>query len=272
MPVEVALACHDDIIHFLIALGAQYNLPVQYAIAMTQNSTAFVSLRDHVFHAVYAADELLGSPSISAAAAKPLHSPLPPSNFDTWKSYVGHLRDRLLAIDGQSQGIAIDDERKYALAVKPYIDEVRALFESLGAKTWDELYPDNPASPNACKSRMTYRQQSYQNTPKSAPRPGYCRNSSEPVPIHLTTLYNDLFEACWADDNQRIQQLCLPGDAGAGQKELLQITVTAVTDTQSYGVYPMCPVTIWALILLQNRGGIARLLRPSCASTTTPRS
>lgn len=237
MPVEVAMARHDDIVHFLISMGAKYNLPVQHAIARSWGNSGFVTLRDEVAHALCAADEVLALPFDTMATVEPLPSSLAPSDFDTWKTYVGQLRDDLAALSVINRDVANSNDRKQALAFKPYIDEIRALFESRGAKTWNELYPDNLAPPDAGKNRTTFAQRAYQNATKSALIPGYCRNGSVPVPTHLTTLYDDLFEACWIGDNQRIRRLCLPDDAAADQKELLQITVTAVTDTQSYGVF-----------------------------------
>ncbi|KAI0059307.1 ankyrin [Artomyces pyxidatus] len=38
----------------------------------------------------------------------------------------------------------------------------------------------------------------------------HTRHSTIPIPIHLKSQYDDLYEACWSGDNARIEELCLP--------------------------------------------------------------
>ncbi|KAI0263726.1 hypothetical protein BC834DRAFT_290264 [Gloeopeniophorella convolvens] len=73
-----------------------------------------------------------------------------------------------------------------------------------------------------------------QSTPATLQVSGYVRyvkHSTNPVPIHLKTLYDELYEACWIGDNARIQELCLPKHIEEGQEPIQIIVQTSSTTT-----------------------------------------
>lgn len=54
----------------------------------------------------------------------------------------------------------------------------------------------------------------------------------QPVPAHTIPLYEELFEACWKGNNERIKELCLPPktEKRSNDAEYLQITCTVRFD------------------------------------------
>ena len=130
-----------------------------------------------------------------------------------------------------------------------YFEEVeRALIEH-GAKTWAELNPAAAAVQENLKanvvSSQTYKApppltmqnasdskeflDKYYKSPSvplsfNLDRAGFL--DSEPAAAHTIPLYEELFEACWKGNNERIKELCLPPrtDNQNNDTEYLQIT------------------------------------------------
>jgi hypothetical protein len=123
-----------------------------------------------------------------------------------------------------------------------YFEEVeRALIEH-GAKTWAELNPAAAAVQENLKANVISSPLAPQNASdseeflakhyKSSSVPlGFtlCREwrpDNESPSAHTIPLYEELFEACWKGNNERIRELCLPPKTGnrSNDTEYLQIT------------------------------------------------
>ncbi|KAG8939662.1 hypothetical protein FRC04_006087 [Tulasnella sp. 424] len=150
-------------------------------------------------------------------------------------------------------------QRAQAAELIPYFQQAVEELEKAGARTWQELYkdlpskweaqygeqdfdPDDPnASPNtpntsargvqAARSDATDpTDAAIDEKPKSFKR--YClfSSSDDQYPgTHLIPLYDELYEACWNGDNNKIRALCLPpqddtAPPPSGTRDLLQIT------------------------------------------------
>lgn len=240
--MEVALAKQDDIIHLLLALGAKCNLPTQTALTRSWGSDHRMTLKDWVASAIKDLDEELSQQKQSSTKiADEVVVKQPNLTCDTWKSYISQLRDSLAALNARVKSSERDETRfQEALSHKAFLEEVLAVFEAKGAKTWSELYPDIPVG-----EKSNYRYVRDDDKDQTAAERGYLRNNGlDQAPKHLWPLYDQLFEACWTGDDERIKQLCLPefvsaSTVGATEKpELLQITVVAPTSGDRWCKFP----------------------------------
>jgi len=128
-----------------------------------------------------------------------------------------------------------------------YFEEVERALIDHGAKTWAEINPIAAAAQEILKTNVS--PQTYGTPPPLATQnvadpdeflsKHYKTPSvpllfvlfkapwlSEPASVHTIPLYEELFEACWKGNNERIKELCLPPKTGKSNSdpEYLQIT------------------------------------------------
>lgn len=155
-------------------------------------------------------------------------------------------------------------QQRQAAALLPYFEAALAELEKIGAKTWDEIFPDEPSSyavehqhdfedGNGVVAQGGRRGLPIRSTtglfgrPPAAPTPSTADETptadlrtkkymmftggswSTEAGAHLSSLYDELFAAIWAGDNDKIRAMCLPPKEGepALYKDLLQITALA---------------------------------------------
>lgn len=229
MPVEVALARQDDIVHLLVALGAQYDLPTQMAVTQSRSSYHHLTLKNWVVRALKDIDKELASTDQRLANTSDAPEVLQPEplNFHSWNSYISNLRNSLSKLKSKKGSKTSDKTRRQEISIqKTFLGEVLKTFEGKGVKTWNKLYLDIPTGDESMSDSY-----SSLNKDGTAAKRGYLRNGSDQVPKHLWPLYDQLFEACWIGDAERIKQLCLPGPASTATNDLgpIQITVVAAT-------------------------------------------
>jgi len=131
-----------------------------------------------------------------------------------------------------------------------YFEEIERALVDCGAKTWAELNPAAAAAQEALK-KDTIPLQTIGALPISVtqnvtdPEEFLAKHYKapsvplsfitltmqwlmvgSPVPVHTVPLYEELFEACWKGNNERIKELCLPPKTDKRNKdaEYLQIT------------------------------------------------
>ncbi|KAG9000610.1 hypothetical protein FRB93_012622 [Tulasnella sp. JGI-2019a] len=125
--------------------------------------------------------------------------------------------------------ITKEEAIKTAKATKmlTYFQDAIAQLELVGAKSWNEIFPDEP-------SKWTSNDEATSNAPTALSPPGaptrrYMLFGSGPLlpaGAHLTSLYDELFEAIWAGNTEKVQEMCLPPseDGKATRKDFLQVT------------------------------------------------
>lgn len=139
--------------------------------------------------------------------------------------------------DANDKKKADEEQRAQAAASIPYLQQALEGFEMAGARTWDEIYKDMPSEwntqygerdfdpddPDAPLHTSSVRVQPHSSTmqsidaiidDKTKPFKRYSlfvADGGEADPgIHLIPLYDELYEACWNGDNEKIRALCLP--------------------------------------------------------------
>ncbi|KAG8950958.1 hypothetical protein FRC04_007022 [Tulasnella sp. 424] len=153
-----------------------------------------------------------------------------------------------------------EEQRAQAAKLLPYFQHAVEELEKAGARTWQELYkdmpsewksqyaeqdfdPDDPSAPSHTSNQGTRRGQLARSSTtdstddaideKTKPFKRYSlfvAGWGEDYPgTHLIPLYDELYEACWNGDNDKIRALCLPpkndtAPPPSGTRDLLQIT------------------------------------------------
>lgn len=124
-----------------------------------------------------------------------------------------------------------DEERLNYLDAKGYLADTESFLLSKGAKTWNEIFPDKPITNkdldadfvNSSVDEERYRQLSVI---------GFYRHDY--IPASLNASYDDLYEACFTGDNDKIQQLCLPLEGSEIASTLLSMSVYVVNPASKW--------------------------------------
>ncbi|SJL01059.1 uncharacterized protein ARMOST_04375 [Armillaria ostoyae] len=229
-PIEIALAGRDDILKFLIAVGAEMNIGTKRSVQRyTQHK---YSLLDWVRFAqswtdkqIQAIDE---SNETSALA-------------ETRRTWCG-FRDQLFADLKQAaeshKKNKRDEERFNYLDAKGYLADTESFLLSKGAKTWNEIFPDKPITNNDLDADAL---------DSSGDKERYCQFPGiyyrhDYIPASLNASYDDLYEACFTGNNDKIQQLCLPPEGSEITNTLLSMSVHVVNPTSKWSATGYTPL------------------------------
>ncbi len=258
-PVEAALGQCDDVAQLLISFGATIDFGLKrslegYSTKRPSDGTVRRAVKDWVeFGLTELTEKILKQesellvPAIAPTASQSVDSPK-----TEWQAYLKEYEDCL-----KIKSSSTDTSAKTALAAKQqaleksmdakaYLLEVQDVFSKHNAKTWNELYPSTKTEELKVQSKTPI--------PPSSPNPEqeewvYVNLSKESfsyrtvrVPQHLVAAYDELHEACYNGDNEKIQKLCLPdGEPEAngveGGESPLNISVRYVTKSTGF-YYP----------------------------------
>ena len=96
--------------------------------------------------------------------------------------------------------------------MRDYLEEVLALLKEKKAKTWNELHPDAERVEDEENNDDTPEPQKFFFDVWSSDW------RTDPVPQEKAPLYEELYEACWNGDDDKICKLCLPPPEGTTRK------------------------------------------------------
>lgn len=258
-PLEVALKVYDDIAQLLIALGASINFGLKKSLEQYSIESDRCTVRDWVDYAVQAISDKIEAGEMEKHPKVP--EAQPPESFGT--GWMGFLRayERSLKVPRNSDEVSEEsslelerkqDELQDLRLVRTLLLEVQAALSERKAKTWNEIYPD-------VKSFRIKESQSQDEDfdPPAAKREFnyvYLSNeyeyNSRGVPEHLLEAYDELYEACFAGHNEKIQSLCLPDPEAAaipGTPSSLNISLRQVNkaapryNTSGELIFFFCP-------------------------------
>jgi hypothetical protein len=222
-PAETAIARHDDVISLLAALGTNLNVIIKQHLSYSPTSS--LSLLDWVRVARTGLSKHILTTEQSVQPSEPILDMASRTTY--WKGCYAALLQEVKTIQSKkARAVALQDHSKILHelnGIMQYLCELEQLLVAHNAQTANEiLYSDQktnvgPAQPQLpepapeASSRYAY------------PSPGYGQFW---VPKHLTTAYDELFEACFAGDNAKIQQLCFPPEGSSTPP--IQISVQTV--------------------------------------------
>ncbi|KAG5637903.1 hypothetical protein H0H81_002731 [Sphagnurus paluster] len=204
-PVETAIAKNDDIAELLIALGAEFNVPIRQSRGDNSDNTWRRTIIDWVRFGVAFMTKKIEDAKTTAEESKEAIS------ATGWKKYHANMvkDDRASQNEMAAQrNHAFTQDRKYQDSLN-YLVDIERVLVAHGAKAWNDLYPEKPSTATIGVNQTQYR---HQNSPAS----GYVLlsksqyGSNNFVPPSLCPAYDELYEACFVGENKKIEHLCLP--------------------------------------------------------------
>lgn len=227
-PVESAMTNGDDLVHLLVRLGASVNT-IPKTIAESSYYKTKISLKDWIDNEIVKLDARINS--LDGPTMLPFKTPPECSGWD--KFYREYYKSLKILTEEEMRKQVLDNERKERerlekleklMDAKAYFVDVKQLFESHRAKNMGKLSEDEA-------SRWRYSPATI------SPNPAYkflsnLRGSLD-VPQHLISSYDQLFEACYVGDHEKIQSLCLPAEGTQPGSILLNISVKMVDNSDN---------------------------------------
>ncbi|KAG8903610.1 hypothetical protein FRC01_009072 [Tulasnella sp. 417] len=264
-PLEVSLADYNDLYRLVLDLepDSVQNFVPRYVYLFRNNTKHHRSLLDFARSAVKRLEPLPSKPAAQAAS--------PSDNTSSWRSVLDMSELEISeikgwdahAIDWEKRNKAIretddascsdrraaaeEEKRAQDASLATYFQKVVEELENAGVQSWEESYQDQPTQPNAHNGGQglaTAELGSTDTTIKEPTKPFkryslFGEGFREGYPgTHLIPLYDELYEACWKGDNDKIRALCLPPTENSalppsGTRDLLQITARVKYTDQS---------------------------------------
>lgn len=232
-PLEVAIRNRDDVVDLLLALGASADFGLRRSLATYSNITERRTLKDWVDFAVLSIthsiedkeskDVVLVNTTMDIDVAKLEEEPK-----TGWKGfheeYVTSLKKPTLKKpeDKNAEEKRLEQAARTAKEelerlgdIKQFLLELQSHLEKRGAKSWKEVYPlVNTEATLPVKHTVAKIEKQVIGAKKERDTfyvyLGTSSYNRQNVPEHLIEHYDELFEACFAGDNDKIQKLCLP--------------------------------------------------------------
>lgn len=136
------------------------------------------------------------------------------ANQPEWKAWIAKSNKatkdfQKKTINWQKTNERINEHAK----MKDYLEEVLGLLKEKKAKTWNQLHPDverkeddpNDGTRDQQKQAIFFEVWS-------------TNWWAESIPQEKVSLYEELYEACWNGDDDKIRELCLPPPEGTTRK------------------------------------------------------
>lgn len=224
-PLEVAIRRTDDLSKLLVSLGASVN------VGLLQSLSRYTSARDRqtigqwVQAAWASIDRELekdDSVVVDASMSEP-ESDTATTPASGWKSFHASYRAHLAKRSPKSSdSAAIFDTTnrlrrqgiEFLEDTREFLSELRDMLVARDAKSWKEVYPDSESDFTGNFPVHRYGSGGHDTPAKSSFRyvllsPSYSYDQQN-VAQHLTSAYDELFEACYTGDHDTIKRLCLP--------------------------------------------------------------
>ncbi|KAG5643246.1 hypothetical protein DXG03_001296 [Asterophora parasitica] len=228
-PLEAALAQHDDIAQLLIALDVEFNIGLRQSLQPSTDTLGRRSILDWVrFGIAFLSNKISPDNELDNSSL--------PDAATGWKKYLADLiRDHkanTAKVTAQlNQGSRDETLRKYEDSRKYLVDIERVLVDR-GAKSWNEIYPEKPSEANKTDGGSQGDDQQNVNSLTYSFLSNYYYSGNN-VPNHVRPLYDELYEACFAGDNKKIENLCLPHEESEGTTPL-NIFIQVAFENQSW--------------------------------------
>lgn len=207
--METAIHRYDPVVFLLVGLGANLNIGIRQTYHRTWAQGA--SILDAVEALVEKIDKDLED---LKQPAKPEIMEVDNADQPEWKAWLTKsnkaIKDFGQKSNEKQQDTKLIGERN---RMKDYLEEVRALLKEKKAKKWEELHPS--AKKKEEKGDGAVKQQEIQVIPFQVWTSSWWASS---VLEEKVSLYEELYEACWNGDDDKIRELCLPPPEGTTRK------------------------------------------------------
>ena len=134
------------------------------------------------------------------------------TNQPEWRAWITKSYKAVKDFEKKRNTSQWDKERinKWA-RMRDYLKEVLGLLKEKKAKTWNQLHPDAETKEGGDDTPQQQKQAIFFDSWTSSWR-------VEPILQEKVPLYEELYEACWNGDDDRIRELCLPPPPGSTRK------------------------------------------------------
>ncbi|KAH9483204.1 hypothetical protein JR316_0005308 [Psilocybe cubensis] len=232
-PLEVAIKNHDDLGKLLINLGVTVDFGTLQSLGRYSDVAQRRTIKDWIDMAIVSIENQIASKNVENVEVADSPMAAPDEEDDKgWMAYYKkhhnreatprpHMKEQEAATKRRQARIEKQD-LEYMQDIREFLVEIQSLLTAKGAKTWAELYPTVESQATieggSSRNRRNFRSLVSHRTVKPSdtlkisyvhlsPKNSYDRN---PVAQHLNSAYEELFEACFSGDNDRVQRLCLP--------------------------------------------------------------
>ena len=208
MPVEIAIRHYDPVIFLLAGLGASLDVGIK------QSYESSWSRKASLLEAVEAIIKNLGTGSEGPKQPAGTESmDVDNANQPEWKAWIAKsnkaTKDFQKTIKWQQNNERINEHAR----MKDYLEEVLGLLKEKKAKTWNQLHPE--AEKKEEDPDDGARVQQKQAVFFEVWSTNWWAGS---IPQEKVPLYEELYEACWNGDDEKIRELCLPPPEGTTRK------------------------------------------------------
>ncbi|KAK7053725.1 ankyrin repeat protein, partial [Favolaschia claudopus] len=250
-PVECALGRHDDVVRLLVDLGGAFNVGTMRALGDNRPDERRTlvewvrwAIKDHL-------------PALISDYDKKIEvNPPEPESSEILSEWKGYLQTSHREKQARSAKYKLERTepsweelaRDRLIAVREYYTDMEKFLLERGAQPWNVVYPDTISTATDKKVDQ------FGNVTFTFGRRGRNDDSDvqylrllnqwnqEPVPSFENALYDQLFEACFTGDNDKVQELCLPADKPSKDATLLQIAVSIADEGNRHSRSGLTPL------------------------------
>lgn len=230
MPIEIAMANRDDVVKLLLDMGAECNFATQRSLQAYGNESS--APLDYARWAQKKALHDLTTNDVAEDESTAVGQVRTP-----WQTYCTKLVNDLVP---QPQANPNESEIKRGKEdTASFFADTERLLERHGAKPWNDLFPDKPQTTNV-ESQFRASDTDGGDEKKDKYHQITTHYSRTFIPRLLNAQYDELFEACYAGDNDKIQELCLPPDGTVSDRTLLSMSVSLVDPNNRHWLTGSC--------------------------------
>ncbi|KAF8654880.1 hypothetical protein AX16_003341 [Volvariella volvacea WC 439] len=209
-PLEAALAMQSDVVPLFAALGANVSAPIYESFHGNESSRRtyidWLNLELSTLNfKIQVADK---TPTSAATSTEE-------SRLSTWRGFLKH---KMQAWEGGQKRFnkATQEEIRKLKELKAYYQSVKRVLNQHDAKTWDQVFPDKLSA-----ARNVVNQEHYERPILDYDKLTYVHINeyNNKVNDFEKERYEELFEACFTGNNEKIQAMCLPPE-NSGQNPL----------------------------------------------------
>jgi hypothetical protein len=245
--LETAIQDEDDVVQLLLALGAPPNVALKSSLGKYVESRDRRTILDWVEFAINHVTKQIKKLEVSMSRSRMnVDKKSRKKSFKTFLKNWQKSQVDAKETQRREEKAKRHDHRKVGAFkdTKAYLEEVRRLLKARGAKTWNDVYPDvestaSPNHPGGYESDIDT--DDLDDEEKKSEETAYqyisTKYSGQFVPQHMVSEYDELYEACYAGDDAKIQKLCLPAE-GAGDKDKKRLlNISVFIDDKTLGHY-----------------------------------
>ncbi|TFK67259.1 ankyrin [Pluteus cervinus] len=255
-PLEAAFATQSDVVSLLLALGASVNIGIKEAHSGEGSRRTYLDWANFYIASVTSAidnmKKTLDEDLETEGGKTPKDEQVDEGEtLLPWEVYREKQMKKILATttQGHSKNPYILENHRKNIQAKQWYTEVKKVLSLQDAKSWDDVFPDQKSTARNIPAAVDTRRQKRLRNRGPGGTSGYVYMSSYgyshngPSSVEGPA-YDELFEACFNGDNEKVQKLCLP-ESGDGQQPLkaLRVTVEVAHPENQYMKTGITPLT-----------------------------